>query len=62
MLPYPPSPFHQQVHPSMQRKHVIFFTIVALVCVVALIIFQMLGDPNPMGGGPEDALPAAPAE
>ena len=49
----------------MQRKHVVFFTIVALVCVATLVLFQMFGDGGYFGGaGPQqaidDAAPVAP--
>jgi hypothetical protein len=35
----------------MQRKHVVFFSIVALVCVATLILFQMFGDWGYFGWG-----------
>jgi hypothetical protein len=49
----------------MKRKHVVFFTIVTLVCIVALILFQAFGDPAFLGTGnppPEQGNPSAPAD
>jgi ABC-type cobalt transport system substrate-binding protein len=40
----------------MKRKHIVFFTIVTLVCVVALIIFQLAGDGGYFGGSGQKAI------
>jgi len=46
----------------MKRKHVVLFTIITLVCIVTLVIFQMFGDEGYVGevGGPQQAIETAP--
>jgi hypothetical protein len=59
-----PRPDHlhdERIEATTKRKHIIFFSVVVLVCVATLIVFQMMGDGGYIGGGrSQQAIETAP--